>query len=103
MLRPELIQFIMSMLRFKLLDADIKMPTRNGEDSAGVDLYSPSLIKIDRQSTEVIDLRLKIILPYGTYGQLFGKSSMSTFGLVVNGGVIDRDYEGTFYLLLIFI
>ena len=82
-------------------------PTRNTEESAGYDLYSPETFTIKARESYVVDTLISIayedIPDYLlAYCQIKGRSGLSiNHGIeVCNAGVIDQDYRGTIKIKL---
>ncbi len=44
--------------------------------------------------------KISFIVPIGTYGRIAPRSGLSKKGLMVNAGVIDRDYTGPVKIML---
>lgn len=78
-----------------------KLPTRAHATDAGLDLYSTQNCVIAPGSFAVIDTGIGVALPYGTYGQVFGRSSLAIRGLFPIGGVIDQEYRGVIKVVLV--
>ena len=71
-------------------------PTRAHETDAGLDLYSPVTVYVPARGNAVIDTKVHIELPHGTYGKIESKSGLNVnFGIVSCGGVIDEGYTGS--------
>lgn len=88
-------------LYYKLLDETAYVPRRATLRSAGLDLYSPISVSIKGGEKFLIDLRLQIVLPEGTYGRLASRSSLSWKNFIIVGaGVIDPDYQGSLKVLI---
>lgn len=68
--------------------------------AAGFDLFSVQDVEVHPGTTVVIDTQVGIILPPGTYGRVAPRSSMSIAGIIVGGGVVDRDYTGSIGIIL---
>jgi dUTP pyrophosphatase len=77
------------------------VPKRATQKSAGLDLFSPVSFVIPRNGKRLIDLKLQIILPEGTYGRIAPRSGLSCrYFIDVGAGVIDEDYQGSVKVLL---
>jgi dUTP pyrophosphatase len=105
-------------LSVKLLRPDVKPPVRKSEGAAGYDLYAPSSGRVAKGKLLVYPLGVALKLPPGTYGKMYGRSSLEVQGLHVLGcavkegtiaegaelsqhsvlyglaGVLDEDYTG---------
>ena len=76
------------------------VPTRGSEEAAGYDLYSYEEGRILPRQTRLFDTGLSFTVPEGTYGRIAPRSGLSKKGLLVNAGVIDRDYTGPVKVML---
>lgn len=84
-------------IKVRLLSTDAVLPTRGTEESAGVDLYQPTKIKILGNSTALIGLGIAVEIPKGYMLMLVPRSSTGwkTPLIVPNSvGIIDSDYRG---------
>ena len=74
----------------------MKMPKNNrgSDEAAGYDLYSYENQTITPNKIKLIDTGISIRVPEGTYGRIAPRSSVSKKGILINAGVIDRDYRG---------
>ena len=93
-------EFNNNMLQIKLNFDDAKVPERGSAESAGYDLYSYETIRILPGQTQLYDTGISFKVPVGTYGRIAPRSGMSKKGLMVNAGVIDRDYTGPIKIML---
>tara|TARA_B110000977_G_scaffold199483_1_gene287008 strand:- start:3543 stop:3998 length:456 start_codon:yes stop_codon:yes gene_type:complete len=89
-----------SVLQVKLNYEDAIVPNRGTEGSAGYDLYSYEGDIISPGETKLFNTGISITVPPGTYGRIAPRSSMSKWGVLVNAGVIDRDYTGPVKIML---
>jgi len=87
-------------LQIKLNFEDAKIPLRGSKDSAGYDLYSYEERIILPGETKLFDTGISFKVPIGTYGRIAPRSGLSKKGLLVNAGVIDRDYTGPVKVML---
>lgn len=88
-------------LLIKKLSADATSPTRGSADAAGYDLYSATSMTIPARGQSLIDLKIAISVPAGTYGRVAPRSGLaSRHGLHTGAGVIDADYRGEVKVLL---
>ena len=77
------------------------LPTKGSALAAGYDLYSAEAGVIPAQGTALLDTKLAIALPEGTYGRIAPRSGLaSKFMINVGAGVIDADYCGSIKVLL---
>lgn len=68
--------------------------------AAGFDLHSLEDVEVHPGSTKLIDTKVGVILPPGTYGRVAPRSSMSFRGILIGAGVIDRDFTGSIAVVL---
>ena len=87
-------------LQVKLNFDDAQIPVRGSEQSAGYDLYSYEDGRILPGQTRLFDTGISFRVPIGTYGRIAPRSGLSKKGLMVNAGVIDRDYTGPVKVML---
>jgi dUTP pyrophosphatase len=87
-------------LQVKLNYEDAQIPVRGSDQSAGYDLYSYEDGRILPGETKLFDTGISFIVPIGTYGRIAPRSGLSKKGLMVNAGVIDRDYTGPVKIML---
>ena len=83
----------MSSFQVKLNYEDAQAPTRGSDEAAGYDLYSYESETVVPKQIKLIDTGISIRVPEGTYGRI-ATSSISKKGILINAGVIDRDYRG---------
>ena len=84
----------MSSFQVKLNYEDAQSPTRGSDEAAGYDLYSYESETVVPKQIKLIDTGISIRVPEGTYGRIAPRSSVSKKGILINAGVIDRDYRG---------
>lgn len=84
----------MSSFQVKLNYEDAQEPSRGSDEAAGYDLYSYENQTITPNKIKLIDTGISIRVPEGTYGRIAPRSSVSKKGILINAGVIDRDYRG---------
>jgi len=87
-------------LQIKLNFEDVMIPRRGSPDAAGYDLYSYEDAEIPPGKTRLFDTGISFQVPIGTYGRIAPRSGLSKKGLLVNAGVIDRDYTGPVKIML---
>jgi|TARA_B110000259_G_scaffold175231_1_gene210258 deoxyuridine 5'-triphosphate nucleotidohydrolase len=78
----------------KLNYQDSQPPTRGSDEAAGYDLYSYESETVAPNQNKLIDTGISIKVPEGTYGRIAPRSGVSKKGILINAGVIDRDYRG---------
>lgn len=84
----------MSTFQVKLNYEDAQEPSRGSDEAAGYDLYSYESETVVPKQIKLIDTGISIRVPEGTYGRIAPRSSVSKKGILINAGVIDRDYRG---------
>jgi len=89
-----------SLLQIKFNEEDAIMPLRGSDDAAGYDLYTNEGGRISPGQTRLYDTGLSFKVPIGTYGRIAPRSGLSKKGIMVNAGVIDRDYTGPVKIML---
>jgi dUTP pyrophosphatase len=89
------------MLKVKKFKSEAFLPIKTRIDDAGWDLSSVEDIIIPPQSWKLVDTGIGIIVPNGTYGRIAPRSGVSTKGISVNAGVIDKNYRGKCKVLLV--
>ena len=81
-------------VQIKKIRDTARFPHRATPGSAGYDVYAPSKYVIEPNAIVKIPLGIAITPPPGMYTRIADRSSLASKGLVVRGGVIDRDYTG---------
>lgn len=92
--------FVMDCFKVKLNYEDAKPPTRGSNEAAGYDLYSHESETVVPKQIKLIDTGISIKVPEGTYGRIAPRSSVSKRGILINAGVIDRDYRGPVKIMI---
>ncbi len=88
-------------LRIVRLTDKAYIPTKETPLSAGYDLYSAYDYIIPSKGKNVIKTDLQISVPFGTYGRIAPRSSLTMFcNINVGAGVIDYDYRGNVFVVL---
>tara|TARA_B000000437_G_C11455901_1_gene228412 strand:+ start:122 stop:544 length:423 start_codon:yes stop_codon:yes gene_type:complete len=90
----------MDSFQVKLNYEDALPPTRGSDEAAGYDLYSYENETIVSNQIKLIDTGISIKVPEGTYGRIAPRSSVSKRGILINAGVIDRDYRGPVKIMI---
>ena len=90
-------------LKYKLLTSKAYPPTRETAGSIGYDLRSPRFARIPpKGGTYYLPLGIAFQIPKGHYGRLAPKSGLAIYRSInVLAGVIDQDYRGEVFVLLI--
>lgn len=77
------------------------LPQKGRKGDAGWDLSSCEDTVVPPNSWKLVDTGIGITVPEGTYGRVAPRSGVSTKGISVNAGVIDRNYTGVVKVLLV--
>ena len=91
---------INDVLQVKLNYDDAIPPHRGSKLAAGYDLHSYEEKEISPGETLLFDTGISFTVPHGTYGRIAPRSGLSKKGIMVNAGVIDRDYTGPVKVML---
>lgn len=90
------------MLRYTKTTNHARSPVRSTNSAAGVDLCSAHDYFIYPGRRALVSTDLQIAVPEGCYGRLAARSGLATnHSIDVGAGVIDADYRGVVYVLLI--
>ena len=89
-----------NILLIKFNHEDAQLPVRSKKESDGYDLHTIEDGNIEPGQTKLFDTGLSFTVPEGTYGRIAPRSGLSKKGLLVNAGVIDRDYTGPVKIML---
>jgi dUTP pyrophosphatase len=79
---------------------DAIIPKRGSEQAAGYDLYTINEGRLMPKQTRLFDTGISFTVPEGTYGRIAPRSGLSKKGILVNAGVVDRDYTGPVKVML---
>lgn len=89
------------LVEFELLEDGI-LPHKGTENSAGYDLFAHEERVIAPGKMCLVSLGFKCAIPKGYYGQLKPRSGLALRNeLSVDAGVIDSNYRGIVYILLV--
>lgn len=91
----------MDTLYVKKFVSHAMMPRKGRYGDAGWDLSSAEDTVVPARSWKLIDTGIGITVPDGTYGRVAPRSGVSTKGISVNAGVIDKTYTGPVKVLLV--
>lgn len=94
-------QYIHTMLKVMRYETDIALPCKGRDGDAGWDLASAESVIIPPGEWKLVDTGVGVTVPMGTYGRVAPRSGVSTKGILVNAGVIDRTYTGRVKVLLV--
>ncbi len=88
-------------LLFKKLSPHASTPLRQNSSSAGFDLFSAEYKVVQPLSTLAIKTDISMTLPYGSYGRITAKSSLTNqHSLTALGGIFDSDCSENLTILL---
>jgi len=88
-------------LYVKSLSDNAKLPARSTPGSAGYDLCSPEQTTIPAGGNALIEIKIALLIPKGYYGRIASRSSLALKNLLmVGGGVVDRDYNGSIGVIM---
>ena len=77
-------------------------PTKGSELAAGYDLYSLNECTVQAKCRKLINVGFKIKIPPGYYGRVAPRSGLASKKCIdIGAGVIDADYRGVVYVLVI--
>ena len=82
-----------------LINDSAIIPTRASKESAGLDLCSSIDVDIEVGSIKKVNIGIFTSLPENSYGSIRDKSSLECKGLLMLGGVIDKDYTGEIIII----
>ena len=89
-------------LRVQRRSSAAHLPTCSSPQAASYDLYSAESKTVPARGRALVDTQLLVAVPPGTYGRVAPHSSLaSKFSIDVGAGVIDSDYRGVIYVLLV--
>jgi dUTP pyrophosphatase len=92
-------------LRFKLLDAGARLPTRANDDDAGLDLYAAESALLEAGGGRAsVGTGLAVEIPPGHAGLVLPRSGLAArhgIALVNGPGLIDSGYRGEIRVLLL--
>ena len=87
---------------FSKIDPQAVTPSRFTSEAAGFDLYGVETKHIKPFGRKLIPTGIEIMMHPGYYGQLAECSSITrNKGVIIGAGVIDSDYRGQLYALVI--
>lgn len=79
----------------------IPWPVRSSEKAAGLDLFASETVTLCPFVPTLISTGIRIRLPSGCYGRIAPRSGLAyRHNLWVNAGVIDRDYTGEIFVVM---
>lgn len=91
----------MTELNIKLESKDALLPRYGSDGAIGLDLFAAESKTISPGGRGLISTGISMAIPSGFYGRIAPRSSWATKGIDVGAGVVDPDYRGIVYVLLI--
>jgi len=88
-------------LKFKLLNALARLPTKAEPGSAGYDIYSNQNVEIYSKSRKLVSTGLSTEFNKDYYLRIAPRSGLSVKGIDIGAGVIDSSYRGELKVLMI--
>ena len=89
-------------LRVQRRSSVARLPTRGSANAARYDLYSAKAKIVRARGRALVDTQLSVAVPPGTYGRVAPRSGLaSRLSIDVGAGVINADYRGVVYVLLV--
>lgn len=79
---------------------DVRTPTKSHVADAGLDLYAPETIMVDRGGSDVMDSCVGVTVPEGYCVVAYPRSSHNVGMGVYTTGLIDANYTGSIKLRL---
>jgi dUTP pyrophosphatase len=87
-------------LLIKKIDPLAKLPTKNFNTDAGLDLYSIEDLIINPTKYSEVRTGILVVVPNGYYGQIMCRSGLGRKGLRIHHGVWDAGYTGEVIVFL---
>lgn len=88
-------------LPMKMLHKTATLPTKGSAGAAGYNLYVAEDSVIGARQQGLVDTKLAMKLPRGTYRRIAPRSGLAVKGIDVAVGVIDADYHRSVKVLLV--
>lgn len=88
-------------LQCKRLSENATLPTKNNMCDAGWDLYASENITLRSRAATKVSTDIAIVFPETVWGQIEGRSGMSSKGVYPTGGIIDQSYTGHISVVLV--
>ena len=82
-------------------DAGGTEPKKAHPDDAGFDLAAPEDVCLEHMTVNILDTRIRVLIPSGFCGLVLPRSSLSTQGIACLTGVIDAGYTGSVKITLL--
>nr|WGO62649.1 deoxyuridine 5'-triphosphate nucleotidohydrolase-like protein [Wadden Sea poxvirus] len=92
----------MGTIKFVKRSINATTPTRHSQFSAGYDLYSAYDYIVQPRERISVSTDISVAMPDNCYGRIAPRSGLSLkYSIDIGGGVIDQDYRGNIYIILI--
>ena len=85
----------------KRLTETARLPTRGTPGSAGLDLYADEDTHIEPGQWRLISTGISVAIPPHFVGLVWPRSGWARKGITTDAGVIDADYRGELFVLLV--
>jgi len=85
----------------KRLTETARLPTRGTPGSAGLDLYADEAVRIEPGQWRLISTGISVAIPPHFVGLVWPRSGLACKGITTDAGVIDADYRGELFVLLV--
>ena len=85
----------------KRLTETARIPTRGTPGSAGLDLYADEDARIEPGQWRLISTGISVAIPPHFVGLVWPRSGWACKGITTDAGVIDADYRGELFVLLV--
>jgi len=85
----------------KRLTETARLPTRGTPGSAGLDLYADEAVRIEPGQWRLISTGISVAIPPHFVGLVWPRSGWARKGITTDAGVIDADYRGELFVLLV--
>ena len=85
----------------KRLTETARIPTRGTPGSAGLDLYADEAVRIEPGQWRLISTGISVAIPPHFVGLVWPRSGWARKGITTDAGVIDADYRGELFVLLV--
>ena len=91
----------MTVIKFKKLHPDARIPTKGTEGAACFDMYaSKTIILESRRGRRKVPTGLAMEIPSGYCARIYSRSSSFLKGLDVGSLVVDSDYRGEIFVMV---
>lgn len=88
-------------IRVKRIQENAKLPAYSHSGDAGLDLFSSADLILESGGVKPVPTGIKMAIPPGYVGLIWGKSGISLKGVHRLAGVVDSDYRGEIKVVMI--